>query len=1052
MKTGRAKKLLAFSLSAMMLIGAVTPVFAANTDDTENGGGNASTGITLQQLQDDFKLLTYEEYKTKYGYENAPRTGEEFSIDAWDYFEKTEDSEAEKTTWEGRDCLKLGESGSVSWKVNVPETGFYAVRLTYSATADSKNDIERLFTVNGKAPYEEARFIRLNKNWKFEFVGDTREDAFESDSAGNELNPQAYVDYAWDEYDISDPDGFYLVPLEFYLEAGENVIELEAIREPMALEKITFYTYEDPLSYEEVKQEYEDKGYEAADAEPIMLEAEIPEAVSNYTIYPIYDRTSAGTSPQDHATIRRNTIGGDKWISSGQWIKYKFECPASGLYDIVLRYEQSTVKGMYTSRSLKINGEYPFIEAKYCQFPYNSKWQAAALNDGNTTFQFYFEEGETYELEFEATKGSFTDILRQASELVDSLNDDYMELIKLTGVDPDENRDYGFSRIMPDVIKDLGRQYNVLLQLVDYISEINGTRSENVSTLEQAALVIEKMVTDEKEIAANLETLKSWTSSLGTWLSEASQQYLQVDYIMIQPSGSELPRGDDSVWSAMAFEFKKFISSFYTDYNSIGVKGEDEVETSKTLEVWTSKGRDTAQVMKNLINGGFTQKTGIGANIKLTGTGVVLPSILAGVGPDVCLDAGDPIEMAIRGALLPLNDFDTFDEVVSRFSDTAMENLTLYGKAYGIPFLQGFSVMFVRDDVMEKMGIEVPETWDDMIALIPTFQFNNMAIGFQADYRNLIYQRGGNLWEDEGIRTAFDSDEVIDAFTWMVDLYQQYDMQKNFEAANRFKSGEMPIILSEYQLYNTLIVFAPEITNLWSFYQIPGIRNPETGEIDRTVATEPDGVYMTRDCRDAEAAWKLLDYIGSKEYQVNYSEEMVALLGPSAKQQLANIEALSEQPWTDKEYKTLKQCLEDSFNVPAYPGYYFIARYANFVVNRGYMEGADVSEMLFEYAPVMNKEITRKRKEFKLMVDDEWQAIRAYMDFEEFSEWREYWNETYDITDPTDNSCMQYSEEYEFSFRDWMDDNNVSVSSHESWEADVKADKTDLSYKEWLEK
>ena len=58
MKTGRAKKLLAFSLGALMLIGSVTPVFAANTDDTEDGGKNASTGVTLQEYQDDLKLLT----------------------------------------------------------------------------------------------------------------------------------------------------------------------------------------------------------------------------------------------------------------------------------------------------------------------------------------------------------------------------------------------------------------------------------------------------------------------------------------------------------------------------------------------------------------------------------------------------------------------------------------------------------------------------------------------------------------------------------------------------------------------------------------------------------------------------------------------------------------------------------------------------------------------------------------------------------------------------------------------------------------------------------
>ena len=1051
MKTGKAKKLLALSLGALMLIGSVTPVFAEDADVVEDSGGETSTGVTLQQLQDQYSLISYESYKTRYGYEEAPRTGESFVVDARDYSQATEDAEVEVTTWEGRDCVIIGSTGSVTWTFNVPETGFYAIRLSYSATSDSTNDIERIFALNGRSPYDEARFQRITKTWAYTYEGETREEAFVKDSLGNELTPEPQVAYVWDVYDIKDADGYYTVPLEFYMEAGENTITLEGIREPIAIENFTFYTYEDPVTYEEVLQEYEANGYEAADAEPIKIEAEMPDSVSNYTIYPIYDRTSAGTSPQDPSLIYRNTIGGDKWLTSGQWIRYTFECTASGLYDIVLRYEQSTVKGMYTSRSLKINGEYPFAEAKNCQFPYDQKWQAAALNDGDTTFQFYFEEGKTYVLEFEATKGEFTDILRQASEAIDSLNDDYLELVKLTGVEPDENRDYGFSRIMPDVIRDLGRQQMVLEQLVDYILEINGGRSENTSTLEQAALVIERMVTDEREIAANMSELSTWISSLGTWLSEATQQYLQVDYILIQPTGSELPAGKDSAWSSLVFEFKKFLASFYTDYNSVGVAGDDEAESSVTLEAWTSVGRDTAQVMKNLINSGFTQETGIGVSIKLTGQNVVLPSILAGVGPDIVLDAGDPTEMAIRGAVLPLNDFDTFDEVVGRFTDAAINRLSLYGKTYAIPFNQGLSLMFVRNDVMQELGLEIPQTWDDVISLIPTLQFNNMTIGFSANYRTFVYQYGGDIWEDEGIRSAFDSDEVIEAFDFLNNLYQQYSLPRQFDAANRFKSGEMPIIMSGYELYNTLIVFAPEISNLWTFYQLPGVLDEETGEINRLSEATANGVYMTRDCKDTEAAWDLLDYIGSKEYQVDYSEEMVALLGPSAKQQLANLEALEEQPWTDSEYQTLVAVLEDAYAVPSYPGNYFIDRYANFVVNRGYTEGADAADMLQEYAPVMNNEITRKRREFQLMVDDEWQAIREYMGMEDFSQWREYWNETYDITEQDDNSCMQYSDEYEYSYRDWMDDNGVSVNNYESWQANVAQGETDLSYKEWLE-
>ena len=107
-------------------------------------------------------------------------------------------------------------------------------------------------------------------------------------------------------------------------------------------------------------------------------------------------------------------------------------------------------------------------------------------------------------------------------QFIDNLNDDYMSILKLTGNDPDVNRDYGLSRIMPDVIVNLGGQAIALESAVDYISEMNGIKSDNTATLEQAAVLVERMATDEAEIAANLGSLKEWISSLGTWMTNVS--------------------------------------------------------------------------------------------------------------------------------------------------------------------------------------------------------------------------------------------------------------------------------------------------------------------------------------------------------------------------------------------------------------------------------------------------------------------------------------------------------------------------------------------------
>lgn len=1049
MNNKKTKKLTAFVLATVMLLGTAIPSFAANDEDEQD--------VALEKISDEYTIINYESYKSKFNYSTDGRTGKSVTVNGTDYLESETTAAVENTDWEGRECIIADDKGSVSWAFDVPAAGWYCVRFVYSAVSDKTTDIERIFKINGKAPYEEARYQAMYKTWSFEYAGEkgVREGAFSVDSAGNELRPATVASYTWTDYSIKDNNGYYSIPLEFYLEAGENIVTLEGVRESIAIAEVGIYSYEELPSYEDVAAEYEAKGYKPAEAEDIYFEAEMPDQVSNYTIYPVYDRSSAITSPQDKSIVYRNTMGADKWVSSGQWIKYSFECETSGLYQITLRYNQDQLKGMYTSRALRINGEYPFEEAKNCQFPYDNKWQTKALGDGNYDFQFYFEAGKTYELEFEVALGSLADVVRQVSQVVDSLNDDYLRIVELTGADADEYRDYGFARIMPDVVRDLSLQSSILFQLVDYISEINGIKSDNTSTLEQAAVLVEKMASDEKEIAANLSSLKDWVSSLGTWLSDVSTQFLEMDYITIQPAGSELPRGEASGWKSFLFEMQKFIASFYTDYNSLGADDESE-ESAKTLEVWTTSGRDQAQIIKNLVSNGYTVDTGVKVNLKLVAGGTLLPAILAGVGPDVSIDATSPIDMAIRGAVLPLNDFDTFDEVMSRFADSAKVPLTIYGKTYAIPVSQSFPVMFVRDDILAELGLKVPETWDELMSMVPVLQFNNMDIGMTQDFATFLFQSDGDYWKNEGMRINFDDYKALDAFEYMCNMFTQYSLPISYNAENRFKTGELPVLISQYAFYNTLTVFAPEIAGLWSFYEIPGTRNAETGEVDHTCVSTITGILLPKGCRDEEASWSFVDWYSDKDFQVDYSNEMMALLGPSAKQNVANLEAFEELPWSESEYKTLLTCLSHTVAIPPYPGDYFVARYQGFAFNAAYNDGADPSDELLGYVDSINKELTRKRKEFELMIDDEWTAIQDYMEFETFEEWKEYWadinaEKNSDSDNPTYIQDNQNGAD-DYTYVDWMSDNGITVSSHEEWVRAVKNDGETMTYKEWLEK
>jgi ABC-type glycerol-3-phosphate transport system substrate-binding protein len=115
-----------------------------------------------------------------------------------------------------------------------------------------------------------------------------------------------------------------------------------------------------------------------------------------------------------------------------------------------------------------------------------------------------------------------------------------------------------------------------------------------------------------------------------------------------------------------------------------------------------------------------------------------------------------------------------------------------------------------------------------------------------------------------------------------------------------------------------------------------------------------------------EAAWAYLQWFTGPDCQIEYSNEMVAIMGPSAKHNTANIEALASLPWTTDEYSRIKAQFDNLASIPNYPGSYIIDRYLSFAFLAAYNDGADPAQSLLGYVPIINKEITRKRAEFGL--------------------------------------------------------------------------------------
>lgn len=974
MKKTKLTRLIAVFLSLTTFgTGLATGVGAAETKEA-----TSHVSYDIADVQDLLNAVSYDEYIAKYS--NVARAKKEIVIDAVaDYSEELNGAVKAVVV---NNALSTPAEGEVSWEFEVPETGLYALDIRYSFPEDGKTtDIERKLRIDGEYPFKGARYLSITKVWRDNYlVGEDGKPAFKTDINGNDIKASKSIVPEWRTYTACDSTGYDIDPYEFYLEKGTHTITLESAREVMYLDKIIFRPAEDLPTYAEVSAEYAAKGYQSATgAEPIIIQAELPDATSDSTIYPSNDRTSAITMPQSPSLSKLNALGGTKWQSIGQWVEYSFTCEKSGLYNIVTRYKQSDLSGMYTSRRIRINGEVPFEEANYLQFHFADTWQTTYLNDGTTTFDFYFEEGKTYTIQLEVVLGGMSDIIGRVQNTLTSINSDYLKILQITGADPDDYRDYNFRNLIPDTLKDMYAQYLELSEISQLIADINGVKGSNTATLDNIARVLQKMATSEDEVARNMDTLKSYIGTLGTWLNNVRNQPVLLDYIEIQPAGEKLPKADANFFEAAGFEISSFFMSFFTDYSNLGAT--IKLDEDDVIEVWVSTGRDQAQVIRSMIDNNFTSVTNIGVSLKLVAAGTLLPATLSGTGPDVALSNAQtvPVEYAIRNAVLPLNErkedgtykFESFDEVKSRFSEAAMVPVTLYGTTYGLPETQSFSMLFYRKDIFAELGLDIPKTWDDLMAIVPVLQYNNMMVGIPQQLGGLelfLYQMGGELYADDGMRINLDSNVALEAFDKLCSFFTQYSFPVSYDFANRFRTGEMPIGFADYVgMYNQLSIFATEIRDLWEFVPVIGTVD-EDGNINNTAISTITTMIMMNGCEEEKQqnAWHFMDWYTSAETQSAYANEMVAIVGQGAMYATANKEAIESLPWSSQDLENILAQYNKLAAIPEMPGGYIITRYVQFAFLDAYNNHADPVESLLDYVDDINKEITRKRREFEL--------------------------------------------------------------------------------------
>ena len=946
---------------------------------------------TLAAMEEDYYYIepvdtgipSHSEYFDKYSGEVRP----DASVEVWgnDYV-SAENGEFASGSYgsEGdvRDDVLIWESadGLLTYKVDVPETGNYCINMTYFPIESNSSSIELSMKIDGETPFDTASRITLSRIW-------VNETDIYTDSRGNQVRPSQVQKGMWRSCDFGDVDGLFNEPLVFYLEKGSHEISFYSERAQLAIESFKLYTPEELPSYSEYASSADAAvSKESTPAKVFRIEGESAVFKSDSTLYPTYDNTNYLVSPSDPTKVVYNTLGSGNWQKALQSVTWEIpaeEIGASGWYRIGIKSRQNTMRGFYSNRRVYIDGQVPCSELDQVKFYYGTDWSVVTPKTGSGEDVYvYLDAGQDHTITMEVIPGEIGDSMRKLDEVVAELNTYYRKILMITGPSPDQYTDYYVHEKIPELVGEFDRLSGELKDIQSGIESLSGSEGSEAAALERMTVILDKCVKKPLKIPDYLSQIKENITSISAWMRDYRDQPLEVDYIEFASQGADFADCDTKLGKSISFGVKGFFGSFFEDYTTLSdVTGED------AIDVWVSLGRDQAQVVKEMAENQFMQDTGIPISVNLVIGGVV-EATLAGKGPDVALFLGGefPVNLAARDLLVDISDtsqFPDFEQVSQRFQENAMTPYQFNGGTYGLPISQTWPMLFYRTDVLTELGYtSPPETWDDLIDMLPALQRNYMSVGLILPPTNispateaghtfamLLLQKGLNYYNEGQTASTFDSIEAVQSFEEWTDFYTKYSFDQTYDAFSRFRTGEYPVLIANYTFFNQLTVASPEIKGLWDFCQVPGTLR-EDGTVSHAANSNGAGAVIFKKVKNKQNAWEFIKWFTDTDTQVQYGTQIEGLLGTMGRFDTANLEALTELSWSHSEYDRLKDQQDELVEIPVIPSSYAVTRNIMNAFREVVNELENPRDTLVWYNRDINDEITRKRENLGLDTDD----------------------------------------------------------------------------------
>ncbi len=853
------------------------------------------------------------------------------------------------------------------YHVTVGEGGAYTLAFDYLPAGASYLDHTASIQINGETQYQELKTIDFPLYWR-DKTGEILTDRY-----GDQIAPEQERIIEWHEAKLYNNTYSSVMPLQITLKKGENTVTVKNVsNDGLALGRMSVLPpQEKPAFYAEYAAAC--AGVPKADQECIIINAtDYSEKNSAKIVY----RSTASPDVQPYSAEYK-LLNSLAWTEPGDEISYSFHAEKTGMYTLTFHYLNE--KEEFNSyETILIDGETPFSELQAYPFPYtDSAWANETLSDGQgNPYSVYLTEGDhtiTLKAELEPVNAAW----RYGQLIAEHATVFSLEIKKMAGEDPDRYRTWKMTRYIPQ-IPDYLEAYEVLLQHIRYLLQNESDKGINgalLSYLDKADLFIKDIAEYPDEIALYTKSLSGDDNSVLVAVSKFTSSIMKMDFALdaIYVNGTEsLPAARASVGKSLKSAADTVYYSYASDKYSL------KTAEKNTLTIWVNRSLQHADLMQKMADTEFTPKTGIPVKITVIPDANKLTlACAAGNEPDMALGLASymPFDLASRGALYDMSQFDDFWEINNRFATGVMVPYVYNECVYAVPETLDFSAIIYRTDIFQNLDLPVPDTWDELRALLPVLQrygmnfYHNVSYGrtgYKWFYQTtpLIFQNGGKLYNDEGTATAIDTAASVKGIKELGDLFVAYslDIQVN-EFFNSFRYSVLPIGIVDANSYNLILNGAPELDGQWALAPYLGTVQ-EDGTIDRWYIAASTGGVIFQSTAHAREAWDFLKWWTDTQTQVEYMYSLRSMYGDVYFWLPSNLEALEQAPIAQEDKQVILNMVSWIRDVPRTPGQYLLERSLSDIWNAMVNDGKSAQVAADEKVIEINREIRRKMQEF----------------------------------------------------------------------------------------